>query len=327
MGAAKRNYFIDLLKLLAAFGVVAIHVQSDSRAAAAVGDFFSPFCVPFFFIISLLFFVNKLDRLSLPEFLRTTWLRLVVPFLAWSILYLALHYIKDSIMHKTPDVNWGKAIFYGGTAVQMYFVPQLILMQALIYALYLLTNKAFSQRMQALLILLAAFVYMYFGYSWHCFGMTRPLPLATYILCAFLLARLLNADGNKSIFMWIGSILIGITIVSSLIWHSPVATSIIHNIPLGGIGLVLVGISAKVDRLPDWILKLLATSFGIYLCHVLFLEGTEFVLAKIMKAAVYYSFPVKILVSSGIFILSAICTLVIKRFDTPGKIFLGERRS
>lgn len=61
---SRRNITVDIARIIAAFGVIAIHVSASTKAASEVGNFFSPLCVPFFYLISLTYFIAGLKKES-----------------------------------------------------------------------------------------------------------------------------------------------------------------------------------------------------------------------------------------------------------------------
>lgn len=60
------NTTVDLARLLASLGVVALHVHNSTPTAQAMGDFVWPLCVPFFYVASLTYFAARLSK-SLPS--------------------------------------------------------------------------------------------------------------------------------------------------------------------------------------------------------------------------------------------------------------------
>lgn len=95
----KREYIFDLMRVIAAFFVVMIHVSSEYIFAvpisrtwviAACYDTLSRFCVPLLFMISGRFMLDPCHNLPLRKLARKTALLLLLYFF-WSAVYLLLH--------------------------------------------------------------------------------------------------------------------------------------------------------------------------------------------------------------------------------------------
>lgn len=59
----QRSLSIDVIKVAAAFGVVIIHLTPSTHAAEVFTGLFHSFAVPFFLLISLHFFIDRLNKL------------------------------------------------------------------------------------------------------------------------------------------------------------------------------------------------------------------------------------------------------------------------
>ena len=135
----QRNTNVDLVRTIACFGVVAIHVHSTTKAAEGLGHFFLQFCVPFFYLTAITYFVSSLGgNVSIKKFAKKTWKRLGLPFLTWSCIYVILLYIKSRVTGNGHVPNIPQVFLYGSSAEKMYYLPQLITLQAITLSVYLL---------------------------------------------------------------------------------------------------------------------------------------------------------------------------------------------
>ncbi|QZT38300.1 acyltransferase [Halosquirtibacter xylanolyticus] len=88
----QRIHYLDLIRVLACFMVMMIHVRSafDLKTDSATQFFIATLrpCVPLFIMISAILLLPLKDTTSI--FLRRRVSRVVIPFLIWSILYVFL---------------------------------------------------------------------------------------------------------------------------------------------------------------------------------------------------------------------------------------------
>ncbi|MBS1573094.1 MAG: acyltransferase family protein [Bacteroidetes bacterium] len=104
-GIEARKDWIDLLRAIAIFGVIILHVSVPYVSSfssfkdinwnqALFLNSSVRFCVPLFLMISGILLLNK--NYSLKEFLFKRFTRIVYPFLLWSLIYFFVHH---SIQH------------------------------------------------------------------------------------------------------------------------------------------------------------------------------------------------------------------------------------
>lgn len=122
-----RNENIDVIRLVAALGIVFVHAV---RAPELEGyrNFFR-FAVPFFLFASLYFqalsFRRKTDR-TLPQYVVHRFRRLYLPFLAWSVIYIVARDIKRvTLLHLGP-VALTPGLLWKGPEYHLYFLPLLL---------------------------------------------------------------------------------------------------------------------------------------------------------------------------------------------------------
>lgn len=128
----KKNYFwIDLLKAIAAFAVILLHVsvplQYDisNQKLLRIGVFYNSmvrFCVPIFVMVSGVLLLSKTQELGL--FLRKRFSRIIYPFLFWSCIYLLvkINYnlpIKEIVLFSISQ-------FRSGTEYHLWYIYMLI---------------------------------------------------------------------------------------------------------------------------------------------------------------------------------------------------------
>ncbi len=318
-----RNHLIELLRLVAAFGVINIHVHFDTRAAEGINQVFLPFCVPFFFLISLVYFYKNLRKAtSVSSFLVKSLNRLVLPYLVWTLVYSGLLLAKPYLVQSSTHIGpWWRVFGYGESAVHLYFIPQLLNMQLALTGFVLLSRKGGPTRIIGASLILISGAYLYLGHYFNCFGVPSFLSVSCYLLAAVILSDI-KTESRTIIgsFIGLGALLVITGLAISFLNVSGVARSI----PFGGIGLVLLAMGFEQVSLSKSLLSLTSLSFGIYLSHVVFLEALETFFQKIVHMQVYYSLSTKLAVSFSVFLGSAVFVLACRRVPIVRRLLLGE---
>ena len=168
-----------------------------------------------------------------------------------------------------------------------------------------------------------ALSYLAWG-NWHnYYGITDYRTIAVYVATAFGFARVLKSPGNWR-YLVLGLVLAGLAVSGLLVAYPEPARSFVLVLPIGGLGLLLIALSLPSLVVPKWLATLAATTYGIYLSHILFLEALEFLLEK-KHYALQYNLPVKLLVTTLIFAISVVFTLVARRIPLSRALLLGEK--
>lgn len=115
---------LDVARLLAAYGIVWLHaVRSDTLARwQALGRF----AVPFFVFAAVFFVFEGLRRQPARNFAgyaRSRFVRLYLPFLAWSGIYLVFKAAKAAVLPEQPNVFPGLSILWVGSFYHLWFIP------------------------------------------------------------------------------------------------------------------------------------------------------------------------------------------------------------
>lgn len=319
-----RNKTIDTFRIIAIIGVISMHVQNSSPSAEKIGAFFWPLAVPFFYMVSLYFFnkghFNSNNSLvAIKKIIN----RLLIPFFVWTAIYFSLRLIKIRLTGGGDNMEVWKAFFYGNSAVHLYFIPNLIIMQLLSWAfLIVIYNR--TKWMLSLSLILFCLVYLYIGARTNCFGFSYNSFFIVF-LCVLLGMGISKLDMSNRIahqaVLWVGTLICTLIIWINFSQYHYLLDSA-FAFPISGCGTLLlaIGLNNKL-KLPDWITS---TSYGVYLCHIIFLEAFELGL-KVLHIDFYYGFFQKIIVILFIFICSVISTHLIRRNKWTKVILLGEK--
>lgn len=146
MSAKKRLPFIDIARAFAMLSIVLLHALSTSSHNAEVYRFLMCFNVPLFFVLSGLTFRVK-ENESFWQFLRTKFLRIMLPYFVWSLLFLIPYFIfgRETSTELSQSASFDlvgqlKSTFYGnGVAgaikqnTPLWFLPALFSTEVLFY--------------------------------------------------------------------------------------------------------------------------------------------------------------------------------------------------
>src|SRR3977135_820069 len=112
---------IVVAKLLFAFSVVFVHLVPNRPQPELISRPLVTFTVPFFISIALYFFIRKVMRISELTLRELNFERLLIPYIAWTAIYVALRIVKYRA-HSDPHMDSPLAIvLYGGGALHLYF--------------------------------------------------------------------------------------------------------------------------------------------------------------------------------------------------------------
>ncbi len=320
-----RNESIDFLRLFCSFGVIALHLYCDTPASEMINAFFWPICVPFFYVTSLVYFISNLKLMSVGEVLLKNFKRLLVPYFAWTLIYVMLFQIQGLLTGKLRPLSLWRVVLYGESSVQLYFLPTLFILQILTISVYLLFVLK-KRILLASFLLSVAVIYIYIGDYFNCFGVAHTgqiFGFVVYITFSLFVSMRSSMITNRSS-LTIGSFLVISSICLNMIGKNIQFLDYSMILPLAGVGLFLVGFGMQDVRFNKHILSLSSLSFGIYLVHIVFLEGMQFLLQNVMSTDIYYNFINKLLLSSVLLVFSVGSIMLIQKFDFAKKYLLGE---
>lgn len=322
--SAARNSTIDLIRTLACFGVVVIHVHSSTAAAESLAVFFLNFCVPFFFATAITYFASSLGpAIDIKSTVTKILKRIGLPFLAWSFIYAALLFVKSSISGKPHSFDLSRVFLYGESAEHIYYLPELLAMQLLALGIYLLTNRI--KPAIGLWLVIIPIAYLTCGGWNHYFGITPTKCVIAYLIAGFCLAPSIKSSVKQWYLLLIGIVLFALPLLVSAFkaTESPFLNEYLFSLPLSGIGLLLIALNLPNISLPAWVGNITSATYGIYLSHVMLLEAFEFISEK-AHLPVTYNLGNKLLVSSMIFIMCAIFVFITRKITLLRPILLGE---
>jgi fucose 4-O-acetylase-like acetyltransferase len=323
--SSQRNLSIDVIKLAAAFGVVIVHLAPSTDAAEIFTRLFHCFAVPFFLMISLHFFINRVNMLPAFRLSDLRLDRILVPYAVWTVIYTLLRVLKFRLSGKSFPIDVIGSTLFGGAALQLYFLPLLLLFQALAFAVILLFRASNKWRLIGACVAFGAIVFGYIGSAGGYFGFNSALEKSVmYVALAFLLDRMQAEAIGRQINVII-SWLIGVLIVyTTFFGYPPNALVDMIQGPIIGYGVSAFALNWRFHTTTPALRTLLTCSYGIYLAHFGFLESLEVAAEKLGYVLTPYSVAGKILIGSLICLCCVVFILIARLHWLSAYLFLGE---
>ncbi|NJK47671.1 acyltransferase [Candidatus Gracilibacteria bacterium] len=167
MKKQRRLVGIDLFRGLAIYCVVILHTDEGIEILPPAWSWivqFSGFAVPFFLATAFYLTFSKLHESKGGFSLKERLMRLLVPYLFWSALYVAYKVLKYLVQSETDSISKLfhdpiGIIFLGKAAFQLYFLPLLILGTVLAKPVSLLIERKIKLNILILLAILSLILY------------------------------------------------------------------------------------------------------------------------------------------------------------------------
>jgi probable poly-beta-1,6-N-acetyl-D-glucosamine export protein len=188
----KRDYAMDILRVLAIFAVIMIHTTTRTIQASNndLNDFsftlflnqIFRFAVPMFFIVSG--YVLEFNYRSVPyhTFIKKRLGKIFIPYLFWSLVYYFF-------IFKNPSESFIREIISGDASYQLYFIPALFLF----YLIFPFLHKIYSNISGILVVtLLATLQISFLAYDYYVkpFRLFYPVSVVLLNYFAFLLGMI-----------------------------------------------------------------------------------------------------------------------------------------
>ena len=188
---------IEYIRGISMLGVIGIHVGAQylqnpalNIHVLAVFEIFTRFSVPIFFFISAFGLFYNLDpqaEFSYVNFLRRRSQAVLVPYLAWSVFYLALFAFVYGTPFPTPAALC-HTLFFGLANYQLYFLV-ILLWFYLLMPLWIFIMRRLNKKIMVLLFLLQVAINYWSSFSPELYAYTMSLPDGS-LLKSLLLYRL-----------------------------------------------------------------------------------------------------------------------------------------
>ena len=318
-----RNYTIDYVRFISALGVILIHLQPSSLNAEKMTGYFAISSVPFFLLTSLYLFQSKAARFD-----RINFLRILIPYFSWSAIYLISRTVKHLVTHTRLDYDWLAIVFLGGSALQLYFLPLLLcflIVASAIHTLFVDRDCKILTKLLAIFSIVLLFVASNFlkGTSYLGFNnefFLRALHYTFFSQAVLILLPHFMKMRNQVFFCSV----ISTFVLLFLGVENEGFSSLAFLLPAATLVACLMRPTYKVSKITD---SVLSATYGIYLCHHLFIEIIEFAFNKLSLNYLPYSISLKLIIAFAVTILSILFVLLIRRWKILAFFLLGEAKS
>ena len=133
----KRNYLIDIVRVLAIVGVIVVHTVNNIIRQVNFDILRLPilfsierlfrYAVPLFFIVSGYTLTYRYGKRAFSkEFYYRRLIRIVIPYIIWSTLYTIMD--GDFQITSVVDKDFIVKILTGSAAIHLYFIPAIVLL-------------------------------------------------------------------------------------------------------------------------------------------------------------------------------------------------------
>lgn len=317
----KRIVFIDYIRVVACFLVMLVHASENFYAADASGlagnvsmlaneqnRFWVAFydgtigriCVPLFMVVSAFLLVPVKAGVSMSEFYKKRFKRILPPMIVFMLLYTFLPLLWGQM---TWEQSWSDfkllPFNFPSMAGHLWFMYPLISLYLIIPVVspWLEKASAKDERLFIGIFVLSTFVPWltrfvssdlwgncfwnpYFGMLYYCSGYLGYLVMAHYI------REHLNWSHSKKMLVGGLMLLVGALFTGWAFWYAGVPGKVIEtpmlewswefctpNVLCATAGAFLLFSCIKQKEAPRWITDLSKLSFGMYLMHLFFLSN------------------------------------------------------
>jgi surface polysaccharide O-acyltransferase-like enzyme len=302
--AAQKEFLLwpDLIRVVAIFLVVTVHVsgqitnvwgkvpESDWFVANIYGGI-ARICVPLFFMISGYLLLPRSE--SLGTFYRKRMPKVIIPFLAWSLIYLGWYCGNHPGMCTAPLIR--NLLFVQGTYYHLWFMYSLIGIYLILPILRLLVRPEIDRKILWYFIglwLIFQSALNFARYFWD-FKISISAPLVNGFVGFFILGYLLGSwKLSRSMVILVAVVWVLSTLGTILgTYYLTRASGKFENYFYGfttpnvllasATSFLLVKWLSETrsftwPKIQYWIRTLAAASFGIYLVHVLVIELLQY---------------------------------------------------
>jgi peptidoglycan/LPS O-acetylase OafA/YrhL len=255
----------DYLRTFAAFSVVWIHGCYANPVLSSV-SIINNYAVPAFILMSIFLLCTKDYGTEVPfnDFFVRLAKRIIPQFTFWTIFYLVLKYLKTRVFHTEFDIDL-RTVLTGGVAVQLWFLPAIIIWQTIIFC----SLRVYKNQFIDLFFVVITFGTGYYLHTHKLLSIGFETYMAVYTGYAFAASVIYKyhkklSQVNCSIWIFLCIIIFIVHIYSrnyinyilNILWCSFVFLFCLN----GGF------------KENAWIKQLSVNSFGIYLVHFCFLQ-------------------------------------------------------
>ncbi len=286
--AASRRTMLDVVRLLAAYAIVWLHTPQspDYAAATALGRF----AVPFFTAAAVFLTWEGLVRQparSGGQYTRGRLLRIYVPFLAWSAIYLAFKVVKARLLPDQPNDFPGFEVLWLGSFYHLWFMPFILATTlAVFFAGRAIVGRPVRETITLIACALAGWIIAWLPAD-RSSATVGFAQLAVDALPAALWGVALAIAWQKGAGPALRRSAVGLAAFVIAVALVALNVVLLRSRPVENLAGLAVLVFALADcRLPHLtrIARLGGLAYGIYLSHLLFIKALQAVASKLHLA-------------------------------------------
>ena len=261
---------IDLLRIMAAVGIIWFHTEGAPHAQIAYAG------LPMFLLVYFSLVTRQSRLHTTSQFLRRRWDRLLKPWLFWSAVYGVCRLVKAAYAMDASSIEriLSPETFLVGTWIHLWYLPYAFASGLLIHVLNRRTLRINDTLVVLAATLASAFVLAACAVGLHAYELASPLPQWEFGLAAIPLGLAVGrslAIPSRRVQMLLLSIICATTLATCAILTSVHLDS--SAIPYGlAIMLVCLAYGWQVNG-NAFIAAVAPLTFGIYLLHPLVMYG------------------------------------------------------
>lgn len=297
--APQRQIGIDIVRIAAALGTVWVHTVG--RTDLAPYNAFGRFAVAFFTFVAGIFLVSSVVRRNdrtLGSYAQDRFVRLYLPFLFWSALFLGLRVFKRAYLTGQEPVVYEWSFFLTGTTHHLWFLPFLLISCVIAFPIVRWAVRSRERELVVGLVCLAAGLFMAVTQLPASFAslpepaMTGPQYFASRswvrapgFLWGLAAGLLFRFRPEKEHISAVGAVVAGIIWIGCLLWTwqyrqvNEAGSAAFENI--AGLAAAMVAFGPwPSTRGAKYIVSLGALSYGVYLLHPMFGQGMRIIRSR-----------------------------------------------
>ena len=329
----ERIVYLDLLRILATFAVIFLHVSAWEVAEFSFSstwyislfyDSLVRWCVPVFVMISGVLYLNPAKEISYNEILKNRIPRLFIAYVFWSIIYAFYGFIMDGFENFSIVLLIKQSIL---SHFHLWFLPMLMGVYLLIPIIRKIAQD--KKLMQYTLILWIVFVGISFfdfisifklvQYFNFLFQINCVIGFSGYFLLGYYISQHKNNSRKQKNWIWLLGLLGLLIIIAGTIYTS-IKNGATNERYFNNLSIQVVAMSIAVfvfamsaaQKCKKYFLKInkfiSKDLFGVYLTHALWLPVVNTAVFR-HSCSVIISIP---LISIAVFVLSLLTTKLIR---------------
>lgn len=282
--ADERLVALDAARFLAAIAIIWQHTPESPQLKPYSS--LAAFAVPFFIAASILMTVESVRRKPdrpFAGYVIARFTRVYVPFLIWTAIYLLIRNLKHAALSGQPRVPISAGILIGGSAHHLWFLPFVFVVSLIVFALAKVMREHTAVEWLTFAIALVGgtiVALMPDDLFRDQYVLDRAWAATPAVLWGIALAaiyrRIPRRVWQSAVTPIIGAIVLLACLPLMVIhWHSHLTEN------LAGMGVVVIALHEWRAIVVQRLAGLASLAYGVYLSHVMFIEGMQAVAARV----------------------------------------------